>query len=405
MSRLEALLRPQIDAASGDFAIAVSGGGDSMALLDLASRLAPGRVRAVTLDHGLRPEAAAEATMVADFCAARGLSHQTLVWRGWDGQGNLQAEARDARYRLIGAWAREAGLAEVWLGHSRDDVAETLLIRLGRAAGLDGLSRMAQIFEREGMRWRRPLLDAGREELRAHLRAADLTWAEDPSNADPAYLRVRARQALPSLADLGISAEALSRSAAALAQSRTLIEEVMSAEWSARAWLEGGDILLRLEGAGPEVSRRLIRSALSWIGGGGWPVRQSAMAALAEHLSRAPHHTLAGCLVTRTTEGVRIAREWRAVRDLVGDGCAPWDGRWVLEPPAEGKAEGLEVRALGEGIAACPDWRATGLPRRSLMAGPAVWKAEKLIAAPLAGLSAGWGAKLRPSFATHPFAH
>lgn len=389
---------------AGKIAIAVSGGGDSLALLDLAQGLAAGRILGVTLDHRLRPEAGAEAAMVAAYCLARGIPHQTLCWQGWDGQGNLQAEARAARYRLIAAWGRSLGIAEVWLGHSRDDVAETLLIRLGRAAGLDGLSRMAAVFERDGMTWRRPLLGIARDPLRAHLRAKGLAWVEDPSNADPHYARVRAREALRHLAPLGITPEALAHSAEALASARAMIEETLRAEWAARLRIEGGDLLLRLEGAGEELSRRLTLAALRWMGGGAWPVRQSGLEDLRARLAMARHHTLGGCLVSRIPEGLRFAREWQAVRDLVVPFGQDWDGRWQISGPVQA-GSGHEIRALGEGIGFCPGWRETGIPRRSLMAGPAVWHQDRLIAAPLARKDPEWCVKLRPSFATGPFAH
>lgn len=383
-----------------EIAVAVSGGGDSMALLDLAITHAPAGVRAVTLDHGLRPEAASEAAMVADFCAGRGIPHTTLRWQGWDGQGNLQAAARQARYRLIGEWARGQGIGDVLLGHTRDDVAETFLIRLGRAAGLDGLSHMAAQFHREGMRWSRPLLDHGREELRAHLRRRGIAWAEDPSNDDARFIRVRARAALAALAPLGISAESIARSAAALAQGRQLVEQQVAVDWARLVRGEHGDLIVAP--APPEIQRRLLTLALQRVGGQDWPVRAEALADLLARLQSQPRHSLAGCIVTRLPEGWRVAREFQAVKDLAVPPGQQWDGRWTLVGPA---APGQVIRALGEGIALCPDWRATGLPRASLLASPAVWHENDLIAAPLARFEPDWQANLRPDFATCPVAH
>lgn len=383
-------------------AVAVSGGGDSMALLDLAVSLAGDRpVQAVTLDHGLRPEAAAEAAMVAGFCAARGIPHTLLRWN-WDGTGNLQAMARAARYRLIGTWAAGQGIGQVWLAHTLDDVAETFLIRLGRAAGLEGLSRMAPAFHRDGADWARPLLGIPRADLRAYLRARGIAWAEDPSNLDDAYARVRARKALELLAPLGITPHTIAHSAAALADVRRLLAVRLAQDWAARVTVQGGDLLLDTEGAEPEALRRLLLAALRIAGGQDWPARHTGLAGLAARLAQAGRHTLAGCLVTRRGATWRIAREWQAVKALAVPSDAEWDGRWRLLGP---HAPGLTVRALGPGIALCPDWRATGLPRDSLRAGPAVWRGEVLVAAPLAGLANGWTAELRPSFAIAPFAH
>ena len=108
--------------------IAVSGGSDSMALLVSSHEWASSEgipISAVTVDHRLRPDAKGEAQMVADFCAAREIRHDVIKWDGWDGSGNLQARAREARYALIADWALGAGVDTVALGHTQDDQAET----------------------------------------------------------------------------------------------------------------------------------------------------------------------------------------------------------------------------------------------------------------------------------------
>lgn len=391
-------------AACGRLGLAVSGGGDSMALLDLTALHASTagiELHIVTVDHGLRPEAATEAEAVAAFCKARALPHTTLNWSGWDRTGNLQAEARAARYRLIGAWATGRGINDIALGHTQDDVAETFLIRLGRAAGLEGLSQMANRFEREGIRWHRPLLDVRREALRDHLRARGLSWAEDPSNADPRFTRVRARAALDALAPLGISVEGIARSAAALHEARAITERQSHEDWLRMVHPSGFDLLISPEAEG-ECLRRLMLAALMRVGAQHWPVRAEAMADLLTRLDSQSRHTVAGCLVSRSTDGWRIAREFNAVRDLTAPLDQLWDGRWQVTGPG---GSDMEIRALGEGIALCPDWRETGLPRASLMAGPAVWRKSDLIAAPLARKEPEWQANLRAGFATSPFAH
>ena len=168
--------------------IAVSGGGDSMALLHLMHRRAVEGgppVAAVTVDHGLRPESAAEAAGVAAFCAARGIPHQTLRWQGPSETGNLMDQARRARLRLIAAWAQGAGgpgIGHVVLGHTADDQAESFLMNLGRAAGIDGLSGMRPAWHEQGIHWARPLLGHSRAALRDYLRRHGLPWVDDPSN-------------------------------------------------------------------------------------------------------------------------------------------------------------------------------------------------------------------------------
>lgn len=403
------------DAVPPVIGVAVSGGGDSMALLDLL-RLAGAEygfdLRAATVDHGLRPGSAREAADVAAFCAARGIPHATLRWQGWDGRGNLQAAARSARYRLLADWAAGAGVGVLALGHTLDDQAETVLMRLARASGPDGLAAMPARFVRHGMRWTRPLLGIGRDELRAHLSARGIGWAEDPSNEDLRFDRVRARRALAVIAPLGVTPAALAHVARTMAEARAALDHLADAEWARRVTGDRGDILIRddLPGTGwpgwdqqgsgqpgsgqpglpAETARRLLLRALRRVSGGAWPPRHAALDDLAARLAGAGRHTLAGCLVTRRGCVTRITREWNAVRGLRAAPDALWDGRWRMEGPA---APGLWIAALGPaGLALCPGWRASGMPRDSLLSSPAVWAQDRLIAAPLAGKPAGWRA-------------
>ena len=143
--------------------VAVSGGGDSMALLHLMHGFCSFhaiKLRAVTVNHGLRAEAASEAGMVRRYCATLGVRHDTLLWNDWNGTGNLQNAARDARYGLMAAWAKEHDINTIALGHTADDQAETFLMRLGRRSGVDGLAAMSNRIIREGVTFVRPLLAA-----------------------------------------------------------------------------------------------------------------------------------------------------------------------------------------------------------------------------------------------------
>ena len=393
-------------------AVAASGGGDSMALLDLARAACAERavdLAAVSVNHGLRAEAADEAALVAAYCATHDIPHHILQWDGKAARGNLMAQARAARYRLIAEWARGADMACVMLGHTRDDQAETLLMALSRAAGLDGLSGMDQRFARDGMTFTRPLLAASRDDLRAYLRAQGLRWADDPSNDDPAFERVRMRKALPMLAELGITPQALATTADAARMGLGAVRlAVMRAIPQAVAF-EAGDVILRLnprDMIAPEVERRLTLAALAYVSGSSQPVRAMALAQLEAGLLSRAKHTLAGCVITRAPRG-----ETRFTREAAAAGAPvpmdrTWDGRWRITGP---DLAGAQVRALGhKGLPQCPDWRATGLPRDSLLAAPALWNGDVLISAPLAGFSNGYCAQdLRnpADFASLPLSH
>ncbi|MGP3697767.1 tRNA lysidine(34) synthetase TilS [Rhodobacter sp. NSM] len=374
--------------------LAVSGGGDSLALLHLAVE-AGLSVRAVTVDHGLRPEAAAEAEVVARICAGLGVPHDILRWEGWDGCGNLQDQARRARLRLIGAWARGAGLEAVALGHTRDDVAETFLMRLARGAGVDGLAAMRAERRTEGMLWLRPMLGIGREELREDLRRRGVGWIEDPSNENPAYDRVRVRQAMQGLEALGLGTERLAEVAGHLSEVRSALEEQVRTAARRLVTVDRGDVLMdrAVLDLPAEIQRRLLRSGLQWVASAEYGPRGPALTQVTQRLGEGKAVTLHGCRMVLRRDSLRIGREWQAVRQLTARPGCRWDGRWNLQAPDAGgfSVEALEIRALGaHGLSRCGNWRSEGLPRASLIASPAVWCGDALVAAPLAGMANGW---------------
>ncbi|MEI4487704.1 tRNA lysidine(34) synthetase TilS [Frigidibacter sp. MR17.14] len=376
--------------------VAVSGGGDSVALLHLLAewRGAGGPdLAVVTVDHGLRPEAASEATDVAAQAAGLGLPHDTLHWH-WDGKGNLPDAARRGRLQLIADWARGRGLGDVALGHTRDDQAETFLMRLARGSGADGLSGMARRREALGIRWWRPLLSVGRDELRDWLAARGLAWVDDPSNDDPAYDRVRMRQALPHLATLGLDARTLAATADRLAEAREVLEAAADRLARDAARIEAGDVVVdaaMLAAAPTETRLRLFSRALLFVAPSDYrPRRAQAEAALATALGGG-RGVLAGALVLGGPQ-IRFARELAAVAGEIATPGTVWDRRWALSGSGE-----AEIRALGEaGLAQLEDWRSAGRPRAAVLADPGVWSGQRLLAAPTLGpaLAKGWAARL-----------
>lgn len=364
--------------------LAVSGGGDSMAMLHLAAGLGL-PLRVVTVDHGLRPEAATEAVEVGRICAGLGLAHDILHWK-WDERGNLQDAARRGRRALMAGWALRCGVAAVALAHTRDDVAETFLMRLARGAGVDGLAAMAESWNEGGVLWLRPLLGASRDELRTYLRDLGIGWVEDPSNDNDRFERVRVRKALTGLQELGLTVERLAEVAGHLADARTALERVATDAFARIAQPMGPALRLdtaALAGEVAEVQRRVIGLVIARLAPGGYAPRGAALLGFLARVLAGQDATLAGVRFQVTRSG---AWAYREVKVTAGD---PWDGRWRIV----GKAPaGAEIRALGEGIALCKGWRDTGLPRAALLTSPALWLGDMLIAAPHAGFGQGYSA-------------
>jgi tRNA(Ile)-lysidine synthase len=204
--------------------LAVSGGPDSVALMLLASAVLPGRFAVATVDHGLRAESAGEAGMVARLCRERGVAHRTITLALPGGAG-VQARARTARYAALGDWLRAEGLGALVTAHHADDQAETFFMRLNRGAGVRGLAGMrarAAVPGHPDVPLLRPLLGWRRAELATLVAAAGITPADDPSNRDPRFERVRVRAALASGG--GLDVDGLIDSMAHLADADAAIE-------------------------------------------------------------------------------------------------------------------------------------------------------------------------------------
>jgi tRNA(Ile)-lysidine synthase len=209
--------------------LAVSGGPDSVALMWLAARWQRSLKRGpaltvVTVDHGLREEAAREARDVKRLAAALDLPHKTLRWTGDKPKAGLPAAARDARYALLAAAARRVGAIHVMTAHTRDDQAETVLMRMARGSGLAGLGAMSAETERDSVQIVRPLLQIAKSQLIATLDKAKIGYAIDPTNSDPGFTRPRLRALMPSLAAEGMDSRNLQRLASRMARADAALE-------------------------------------------------------------------------------------------------------------------------------------------------------------------------------------
>lgn len=284
--------------------VAVSGGPDSLALLLLAAAARPGQVEAATIDHGLRPEAASEAEMVANVCERLGVRHATLTAR-WSElpETAIQERARNKRYRLLGYWAEERGLDAIVTAHHAEDQAETLLMRLARGAGVRGLAGMRPRSVSPGAHIRlvRPLLGWRRAELEQVCIDAGVEPIADPSNEDERFERVRVRRSLAALDWL--DASAVAHSATILAEADAALDWGMKIEWEDRVQEKRGNITYHPSDAPAEIVRRLVGRAIRKLATEGeFEPRGSELTRLVATLSEGGTATLRGVQCRGGTE-------------------------------------------------------------------------------------------------------
>lgn len=402
--------------------LAVSGGVDSMALMHIVAGARVGGCGAdagllvATVDHGLRPGSADEAAFVAEEARQLGFSHVTLPWRGPKPATGIQEAARAARYALLGEviHAQPARSAALVTAHTLDDQAETVLMRLARGSGVEGLSGMR---EREQLRVGgagarpitvlRPLLNVRKERLIASMRAWGRGWREDPGNTNAAFERVRVRKSMAALAELGLTAEVLGRSARRLgrvrdglrAEAARVLANHTLARFSPLGFVELDADLWRGVRTSAAVAQRVLGIAIRAAGGMERPVSLRALEALSDSLGgaieagrRAEGVTLGRAKIMHMDVCVRVQRE--TGRDLAGPmqlepgERAVWDNRFEVQVAA-GYGRGLVVRALGaSGVAmlrAADDLPAERGLSEVLEAVPGFWDGARLVAVPSLG--------------------
>lgn len=415
-------------------AVAVSGGADSMALLFMLARWRDGlekahgstqapHLQALTVDHGLRAAAAKEARQVGRWAWSLGVAHRILTWDGPKPRADVQAAARDARYRLMLDWCVKRRIGDLALAHHLDDQAETFLLRLGRGSGVDGLAAMAPVSVRDGVRLVRPLLEVPGARLRATLKEAGkeagLDWIEDPSNEEPRFMRVRVRQAMPLLAELGLTPARLAATAARMARARTALERETARFMAAHGEFHAaGYASLAADGLGQapeEIGLRALTAVLKAVGGALYPPRHDRLEALYAALGagRAGRgRTLGGCKIIEKDGRILVVREVRAALgaapvSLKAGETGRWDNRFDVRLATASRARGAsrmggEVRALGpEGVAYLKRLRADmppglpmslggrmGLEAAALPSLPALWRGKRLLTVPFLGYRA-----------------
>jgi tRNA(Ile)-lysidine synthase len=395
-------------------AVAVSGGPDSLALTFLLAEWAHsrnGRLDALTVDHRLRPESTGEALHVGRWLAQLpGVTHRVLTWTDPKPESGIQAAARAARYRLLAAYCRDQAILHLCVAHHRDDQHETHRLRQGHGSGPLGLAGMSALRPLDGVRLLRPLLNVAKAELVALLEARGQAWISDPSNANPAFERVRLRESATretatgetapagaALHRLGLERQRLEAEAARLLAERLTLHP--------SGWAELGEL------PDSEAARLAFGGLLQSLGGNDYPVsddrRREALARLGKDEAG---FTLGGCHLKRQAgQGapkVQVYRDWGAIRDRlepIPGTSALWDGRFnVTITPDLAPNSGLTIARLGEhglrqlGRLGHPQ-AAFGIPEPARKALPALWRQDRLVAVPFLGFGKGLAARFRPA--------
>lgn len=406
---LAALFSPFENLMAQGVVLAVSGGSDSMGLLHCFARWlaradrparAPPRIHVATIDHGLRGGSDADAAFVLAAAAALAIPASCRRWEGAKPSTGLSEAAREARYALLTQIMAQVGARVLMTAHTADDQAETLLMRLARGSGVEGLAGMAPVRPLAGLDGAdvvRPLLGLEKARITADLAARGIAWREDPTNADPDYERPRLRAASTALAALGLTPARLGLSARRLRRAAEALDATARAALGSDAVRVSPCGLVQLELSAlrlqpAEIGLRLLRRAIEIAGGAAAPISLASLEEVWADLAGGctPAWTLANAALRVKDSVLYVEREPGRTPlprvALVPGAKLVWDGRFDIEVGRCGA--GLEAGPLGaEGLAALKarGVRRPRLPARTLRALPAIWRGDDLVAVPLLG--------------------
>jgi tRNA(Ile)-lysidine synthase len=376
-------------------AVAVSGGPDSMALCLLAARWVRrqgGDILALTVDHRLRPDSTTEAAAVGASLAQHDIPHRILPWADAPGQASQDA-ARRARYALLEAACRAAGIRDLAVAHHREDQAETVLLRLAKGSGIDGLAGMAPWRPAPWGRLLRPLLDLPKARLVATCAGFGVVPVDDPSNRRIRYARGRLRATHAVLAAEGLTDDRLVALARRAGQARAALDRITGDLIRRTVTLDPAGYavvaLPALREADPEIARRLLDSVTACIGGAAAPFDAVERLAASLGLGALLGRTLGRCRLRLAGDRLLVFRERRHLPVIAGPvpgASVLWDGRFRLEIPAD---TGPDDRIAAWGDGAKGVGRPDGLPFDAAATLPALWRDGHVLYVPSLVESAG----------------
>ncbi len=380
-------------------AVAVSGGPDSMALAFCIKRWADSsghNLRAFIVDHALREASGNEALLTQQRLNKLGIESEILRWQHDAVSSAIQKQARQARYDLLLNACQRFGIQDLFLAHHRDDQAETILMRLAKGSGVEGLVGMKAEQVTQNVRCLRPFLSCSKAQLIATAEATGIDYVRDPSNSSETFARGRLRRVMPLLATEGLTVESLLDLGARAAEQVELLDYATQNFIIAHSQRDlSGAITFALEafhGHPVVVGRTALARAILHIVPSDYAPRRSELASVFDLLTRDQTQvtrTLGGCLILRRGSRIIVLREPSAVKDkkiLHPGECVLWDNRWRITYPS-GLDGDMEIKALGSPTHALIDKLYLGL-RQQVRGGrfratmPGLWKGEKLVAIP-----------------------
>ncbi|MFA4994342.1 MAG: tRNA lysidine(34) synthetase TilS [Bdellovibrionales bacterium] len=380
---------------SAKVALAVSGGPDSMALAFCVKRWAQRDCIALIVEHGLREESAAEAAQVKKQLQKMGIPAKILPWKHDAIPARVHEVAREARYDLLTKACHRLGAGDLLLAHQSDDQAETVLMRLAKGSGIDGLAGIAPKSVRDEVRLIRPFLSLSKERLRATCKAARIDFVTDPSNAKTKYARGRLRKIMPLLASEGLTVESLTALAARAREAKDALDHATQTflETSAQTGFGGSVQLSRpaLRGEPREIALRALGASLREVHDDVYPPEHASLSSLFDAIigpEKEQTRTFYGCIISISENKVTLLREPSAASEILPlspGATVLWDGRWFVT--ADSKAPKGSVRALGLPPHDILDSLAPNLRRRIPQGRiratlPAIWKGNTLRAIP-----------------------
>jgi tRNA(Ile)-lysidine synthase len=379
IEKMDALLKPFRSFLTDriSIAVAVSGGADSMALCLLLADWAKKnqhKIVALTVDHGLRKNAAKEAIKVSKWMAVWGINHKILPWDGEKPITGIQAAARNARYSLMAQWCRENKHTVLMTAHHLEDQVETFLLRVERGSGLDGLASMSSVVSLEGVILIRPLLDVSKAFLREFLIERRQTWIEDPSNNNLAFQRTRIRRLVGRLEQRELLPRTILELIKHFADLRQQFSEVVKVfcERAVRILPESYGVvhLEALKYLPDAIMERVLVQIISELSGNIYPPRRERIKHSMEKIKsiKMSNFTLGGCWFIFEGSRLIVCRDQRSitVKEVVAGVNFNWDGLFDVEISgprgATGKLGALGKKGWVDIVTRCPELKNIPIP-------------------------------------------